>query len=133
MKAERATKEILLTNSAVFALVGPRIYPVVIPEGSEYPCISYQRIDGSHITAPLLALADPGAGAARLQITAWGKTYESAKAVAEAARIALQRWRGTIAGIVVWDIVTAGDGPDLYDNDLLLYGAPSDYTISHPE
>lgn len=133
MKAEKAVIDLLLANAAVMALVGDRVWPMLIPEGSAYPCITVERISGTRLIGPLMAGADPGAVDARLQVTAWGSAYLSAKEAAEAVRIALERFSGTVSGIEVWDIVPATDGPDLFDQLLNLYGAPADYIVSHPE
>lgn len=133
MKAEKAISALLRANAGVTDLVASRIYPMFIPEGVVYPCITIERISGTRIVAPEFAVADPGVCDVRLQITAWGGTYESVKTVSEAVRVAIERWRGDIAGVTVWDIKPETDGPDLYDNELLLYGAPADYTLSHPE
>lgn len=35
----------LATYAGVTAIVGERIYPVVLPQGGTFPAISYQRID----------------------------------------------------------------------------------------
>ncbi|MDB6061564.1 MAG: hypothetical protein JWM78_1667 [Verrucomicrobiaceae bacterium] len=133
MKAEKAIIAIMRANAAVTDLVGSGIYPVLIPENAVYPCITVERISGQRIVAPLFAVADPGAVDVRLQVTAWGRTYESVKTVSEAVRVAVERYRGDIVEVTVWDIVPETDGPDLYDGDLQLYGAPADYTLSHPE
>ena len=134
MKAEKAVHELLAANTGVANLVAARIYPAQLPIGVQYPAISIELINAQRTTGPLLALQDPGVCDARIQVTAWSPQYGEAKAVADAARIALQRYKGTTtSGIAVWDIVTTSAGPDLYDSDLKLYGEPADYTVTHPE
>lgn len=133
MKAEKAVLDLLMANAGVSALVGARIYMGITEAGTDYPCLTIERISGQRIVAPLMAPADPGAVDARLQVTAWGRSYYSAKESAEAVRVALERFSGDVNGIVVWDIVPGTDGPDLYDGELSLHGAPADYIVSHPE
>ena len=133
MKAEKAVLNLLLADAGVAALVNARIYMGITEEGTDYPCVTIERISGQRVVRSQMAASDPGIVDARLQVTAWGSSYESVKTVADAVRIALERYAGAIAGVTVWDIVPETDGPDLYDNDLKLYGAPADYTVTHPE
>ena len=130
---EDAVRALLLANSGITDLVVDRIHPTILPEGAVYPAITIELVTATRITAPLLAVADPGAVDARIQITAWGPIKKDVKRISKVAREAIQRWRGTIDGFVIWDIITTSEGPSLYDNDLLLHGAPFDYTISYPE
>lgn len=133
MNAELAVVAILRANPDVSALVGDRIYPLFIPLGSAYPCLTYERVSGSHASSGEMAVQDPDAGDIRIQVTAWADQYLQGKALTEAVRAALRRWRGTVDGIVVWDIQLAGDGPDLSDSDLKLFGSSVDYMVSLPK
>lgn len=72
----------LTGDAAVSAIVGTRVYPLVIPQGGDLPAVTYQRIYG----APINDLA--GAGElvrARVQVDCWATTYASVRALADAA------------------------------------------------
>lgn len=89
----------LTTVAAVTALVGSRIYPLKVPQGATMPCIRYANI--STIERVNAMGNDPGPVSQRMQLDCYGTTYASARAVFEATQAALQRYRGTEAGIEV--------------------------------
>lgn len=69
--------------------LGYPVYVLSVPANGTYPCIVYQRIDtlqnrshsGNSLEKP------------RFQISCWGKTYDSAKTVAEAVKAALDLYK----------------------------------------
>jgi hypothetical protein len=116
----------LSTTAGIAALVGTRIYPMIMPQGSTYPAVTFQRI----ATEPREScmVADCGIVRARIQITAWADTFTAAKAVADQVRQALQRWTGT--GIQGSFIIGEYD---LYDEEALKYGAAIDAEVVYTE
>jgi len=80
------------------ALVGTRIYPLKLEPGAALPAVSFQLIDAER---DRLSGQDGVDHAARFQLDSWADTYESAKAVAAQVVAALDRWSGTVAGVVV--------------------------------
>ncbi len=81
----------LEANAGVSALVGDRIYPLMIPERATLPAIRYQGISmGSEVahTGP------SGLARHRIQLTVHAATYAIAQAVATALRRALDGKKG---------------------------------------
>jgi len=76
---EEALIAYLLQDTALAALVGSRVHPVSIPQGSLFPAIAVTRIDGAPLYADEgeVGLADP-----RVHIDVWGATYKDVKLIA---------------------------------------------------
>lgn len=88
----------LTTTAAIAALVGTRIYPLLIPLDATLPAAAYQRISG-----PFEAAHDGPTGLvrARIQITCVGATYAAARAVAAAIVTAMLGYRGAMGDYTV--------------------------------
>lgn len=66
--------------TAVAALVGTRVYPLVLPQKAALPAVSYLRVDGvqdSNLSG------NSGLEAVRVQVDCWGRTYAQAKGLAD--------------------------------------------------
>ncbi len=124
MSVRAAFAALLGSQPAVAALVGSRIYPLVLPRRSRtYPAISYQMISDT-----LAADAADGtleAHQARLQVNCWALTYAAADALAEAVVSALRGASDRAADPPIVDIhdVTRLDDhdPDAGDPETGLY------------
>ena len=83
---EPLVRALLLADPAVSAAVGgSRIYPLIRPQGSALPAITYQRV--SRIRVDPFSRADPLVADARvqnarLQIDCWAATYGDVKELA---------------------------------------------------
>ena len=99
---EEALVALLEADAGVSALVGNRIYPIVIPDGASLPAIAYQRISG-----PRAETMDGPSGLAwpRFQITSVAETVSEAIALANAVRHALDGYSGTVLGVVIDSIL----------------------------
>ena len=76
----------LREDAGLSALVGNKVFALVIPQGTKLPCITFQRIGGR----PANTLAGPsGLEEIDLLIDAWARDYHEAKAVAKAVRAAM--------------------------------------------
>lgn len=119
----------LIANTAVKALVVSRVYPLVLPQDSEIPALTYQRISGPRVRSLKgpSNLAHP-----RIMIKCYGRTYLSAKTVAAAVRVALDGYRGTMGSTVVGDVILDGEDEDL-EQDTGLYWVSMDFIIWHKE
>lgn len=113
-------------TAALTALVGTRIYPLIIPQGATYPAVTYQRI--STMAREGCMSEDDGLARARIQVTAWAETFTSAKAVIDQVRQALQRW--TTTGVQGSFILAEYD---LYDDEAIKYGSAVDAEIVYEE
>ena len=87
---EKLLKSRLISNDAVTALAAGRVYPVMAPQKGDKPYVIYSRTSTEFITN---STGYAGTGMASLSVVSWGATYESAKALADAVRSALTRWR----------------------------------------
>ena len=76
----------LVNNEGVHALVGEKVYPLVIPQGTVLPCITYQRLRS--YPANTLSGAS-GLERVDLEIDVWANKYGEAKEVAKAVRAAM--------------------------------------------
>lgn len=93
MSIESAIVDCLEHHVGLSALVGARVYPLVLPQDAEVPAVVYQRVSAPrvHAIGGASFLASP-----RFQFTCWGATYASAKAVAEQVIAALDGVLGSI-------------------------------------
>lgn len=86
MSAESTIYDILIADAALSALIGNRVYPDAMPEDAAYPVVIITRTG----TEPVVTIdGNRAAQFVDVQIQCWGKTRESADAVADAAENAL--------------------------------------------
>lgn len=105
-------------NAALKALVGDRVFALIIPEGTYLPCVTFQRISG----APANSLGGhSGLEEIDLQVDVWARTYAEAKAVAKAVRDAVPA-RGAVFGAhLIQD-------SDTYESETNYYRITMEYT-----
>lgn len=89
---------------SITAIVGTRIYPVELPEGSALPAITYLYPGGS--SEPTLNTT--GYQRQRLEINCWAERYLGAVTLRAAVRAALEGTRAVLS-----------DGTDLQDIEYL--------------
>ena len=83
---EAVLRDTLINNDEVYALVRNKIFPLVIPQGTVLPCITFQRLRS--YPANTLSGAS-GLEKVDLEIDAWGNEYAQTKDVAKAVRLAM--------------------------------------------
>jgi len=86
----KAIYTVLSTNAPVVALVGSKIYPLVIPEGTTLPCIVYERSFSNPISKDGLATSD-----STVNITILATDYKKTISIAEAVNTALTGYKDT--------------------------------------
>jgi hypothetical protein len=123
---EQHLAPLLLADSAIAALVGDRIFPVVVRQDTALPALTYARL-GSERTYVL-------AGAAhwttvQIGVTAWAPEYAQARALADAVRQALDGYTGT-TGI---EVASVQDGADEYESTLDVFGCTLNVTVQFSE
>ena len=103
--------------TALSGIAGGRVYPLVIPENSTMPAISYLRI----ASTPENTL-DGGAtiDQIRIQVDTYAKTYAEAKTVSASVRSAMESasFKGTLQ-----------TDQDLYEPEVKLYRVIQDYYV----
>ena len=127
-------------NEAIFArlqavtgvtdLVGTRVFPLLLPQDPTYPAVIYQQITGSRESA---MGSDVGLVEATVQIDSYATTYAGARVLAEAVRVALQRFRGTVASVVISDVFVLEGPLDLYEDAVKKYRVQQDFLVWHRE
>jgi len=103
---------ILTNDSALTALVGTKIYPILMEENTKLPAISYLITE---INAEYFKQGWAG-DAAHFQIRIFAKSYAEANTVALAVRSALERANGTYDTTVITAALLEGYTED-YDID----------------
>lgn len=98
MSIETALYSYLTSYAGLTALVGDRIYPLVIPEQAGLPAIAYQRIS-TRITYS--HDGDSELDRTRFQFACVAKTAKEAREVAEQVVAALSAYSGPMDGLNV--------------------------------
>ncbi len=78
---EKALLRTLREDAGLSALVGGKVFALLVPPGTTLPCVSFQRLGGR--PANTLAGAS-GLEEIDLLIDAWARDYHEAKAIAKA-------------------------------------------------
>lgn len=115
----------LANYAGLTALVSDRIYHLVAEQGAEVPYVDY-----SIITAPEEHAmgSDPGLIFSRYQVRCFAETPLVMNQVFVQVKAALQRWRGTVLGVVIQDTLVE-EGPELYDQDARIHYRPLFATV----
>jgi hypothetical protein len=118
-------KKFLATKAGVTALVGTRIFPVVLPQGydlSQGAALTYRVL--SRPSSHLINGID-GICRARIEFSAFAALYETAEQVADAVRMSGLPGFVGLMGDKQIESVQLSDGGDTYDE------SPSDGGQSH--
>lgn len=128
MSIEVAIRSTLIANNTIAALT-TRCYPVMIPQDPTFPLILYTRITNQPDN---LLNGVSGLAYSRFQIEAWGLTYASAKALANAIRGCLNAQKYTVGTVEIVSIVMQSE-QDLYEEAVNCHRVIQDYTMWHTE
>ena len=109
----------LTSQTAVSSLIGSRVYPLIAPMGTPLPLVDHQR---TAVERPQSLAGNVGNPVVTLQLTTYGTSYTSVKAIARAVRLAVDNWTGTTAGVTIQrtTLVTEADGVDMPADDQML-------------
>jgi hypothetical protein len=144
LKVEEGVVARLKADTAVSAIVGTRIRPLEAPQGDSYPLIVFRKVSD----VPDYAMGgQSGLSEARIQIHCWAQdapgggsagAYGQAKALAEAVRLRLSGWRGTVtvgADSIVIDHIGLENQEDLFDPEtgsgIAIKGVGCDYVVAY--
>ncbi|MEW5921568.1 MAG: DUF3168 domain-containing protein [Bacillota bacterium] len=132
MVIEEALYAYLSSHVGLTALVGSRIYPLVMPQGTTLPAVTFSKVSGPRVHA---MQHDAGLAYPRFQVSCWGSTYKQAKEVAAQVRAALQDFKGTMGGPGGAEVsgVFLEDETDLYEPNTQIYHVALDFIIWHNE
>ena len=132
MVIEEAIYTYLSNHAGLTALVSTRIHPLIMPQSTVLPAVTFSKVSGPRVHA---MQQDAGLAYPRFQVSCWGATYKSAKDVAAQVRAALQDFKGTMGGVggVVVSGVFIQDENDLYEPGTQVYHIALDFVIWHEE
>lgn len=116
----------LSTTSNIQSAVDTRIYPEVVPQGSEFPCIVYSKTS--------IEPNDTKSGAStndriNIQIDTYGETYQQTETISGRVRTALDRYSGTLEGITFQQVVFIDDSNEGRDDDRNVFRIRQQYQI----
>jgi hypothetical protein len=124
---EGAFVAIMLADSSLIALVGDRIFPMMLPEGTQLPALTYHGVD-SPMPHSTLQVETP-----RIQVSCWASTYGGAlgvKAVAQAVKNALHQKSGMYDGVRVIEIRYKNMVDD-FETDTNFFHIPVDFVAQY--
>ncbi len=121
----------LLANNASLISVVPasKIMAGTLPIRTALPAISIRQISGSELKH--IRRSDNELVTDRVQVSALASTYSQQKSILNQIRTALPATRGTINGVVVDSVQQDITGPDLYNEDPIIYEQSIDYLIKY--
>lgn len=136
MTIEEAIFHLVSNDAGVTALLGSgtacRVYPKKLPQTPTLPAVVYHRIDTprEHSQQGASELAHP-----RFQFDCWAETRSGAKAVADAVRLALDGFQGSMGSAPGIDVsgAFAEDESDEYDDDVKQFMSRLDVIVWHEE
>ena len=131
---EEAIVYILVNDSDVNGLAGERVWPNLVPQGEKLPGITYQQISGPR---EQMMSGPAGMVRARYQLNCWAESYEAAKDLFDAVRLAMDSYIGTVLSVVI-DLITVENEGDVPEEEegldvLRRYGKRMDCLIWYKE
>jgi hypothetical protein len=119
----------LRTEAATAALLGSRIYPLVLPQAPMLPALAYTRISqGEQFTSN----GPSGLRRVRIQLDCYAETYDAARALADAVRNALNGWRDLSLGVQVAKLAPDSE-QDLHEDEVGSYRVTMDFLVHGEE
>lgn len=101
------------------AIVGTKIYPLLLPQEVALPAVTYFKVSD----IPVHAMgSDADIKTARFQISCWAEKYEEVKSVEVQVKAALSRYRSAFFKDIFWE-----NSNDLYEAGT--YHVPVDFMI----
>jgi len=127
----------LLDDAAIAAIVGTRIYPIVLPQGQVQTSIVYTRVSGigdNHMEGP------SGLSRPRFQVDCWSQSIDTASQLANLVKERIDGFRGTwfwgedspAEAIVVQGVFFQNERED-FDDATRLYRVSRDYFVWQAE
>jgi len=124
MNAEGAIRAAILASAPVAAMVGTRVYPMMLPQAPTFPAIVYQRIS----TVPDMLVEGPGFAPIRMQLSMWATTFDGARTLADAVVTALHGYHG--GELRLSRLINLLDD---YEPDTKLFRVIADFRVHHTQ
>lgn len=121
----------LLANDATLTATVPstRIMAGILPINTTLPAISITQISGSRLNVIKHGTNEHITD--RVQVTVLATTYPQQKTILNLVKNALPATRGTVNSVVVDSIQQDFTGPDLYNDDPVIYEQSVDYFVKY--
>jgi hypothetical protein len=116
---ETVFRSALTSATSVTAIVGTRIYPLVLPTDPTLPAIDYKFVAGSNTPT----MDSMGVQKYRVEVNCWGDTYGDAVSLRYAVVKALSGY--TSGNTSIQYLMPQDD----FDNDLLQYRATAEFYV----
>jgi hypothetical protein len=84
---------LILGDTGIAALIGTRLYAVLVPEITVYPCLSYQVVS----SVSQYTVDGKEFGQKRIQFDCWASFYTDAENLKQALRNVLTAYKGTLS------------------------------------
>jgi len=131
MNITGAIRQLIVDNATAAAIVGQRVYPVILPQSAIYPAVKMHIVSsGGNNTKSGVSSEDT----IMLQVSSFAFTYNDAQRSDDAIRAAIDYYRGTVlVGAVVHglDLVEYIGSVDLYEEEPKVFHRASDYKIRY--
>ena len=131
MPIEAGLVKRLNTGTAIIALASGRI-GVRLVQTEGFPAVTLRRVSTVRVHA---MVSDDALQQVRVQVDSWATSYAGAKTMAAAVKSRLSRFKGTVTGEVIQDILMANE-MDLEEErgeDARLWRVMQDYLVWHEE
>lgn len=120
----------LTDDTAVAAIVGARVYQMILPQSVQFPAISFQRVstggrDLSHSGTTETAIPT-------FQVSAWTSSKKQARQLAEAIVACLHGWKDLSADPKIFRSAVINE-TDLVDTENDVFHVAIDVEIWHRE
>jgi len=127
MSIETGLRTHLLADGPVAALIGTRMYPLILPQNPTYPCLTYEIVSD----IPHRALAgDSDRERVRVRIHCWASTYTGAIDLATKVRTSVADHSG-LMGTTAVSSVKFETWNDTFDDAPEVYRRIADFFIAH--
>ena len=122
-----AVRKVLLDNAAISALVGNRIYTLILPQNPILPAIVFNKLGETIITDSDIA----GLGRvfkADFQFESWSDSKSKSDNLAEKIRLCLQGYSGISLTVKIYGVIFAFES-DNFESEINNYRIISRYEI----
>ena len=110
--------DILLADTGVAAIVGTKIFPVVVRQTTSLPSLIYRRLPGGERTYSLAGRG--GMTTVIVAIYGWATDYATARSLADAVRDALDAYTSNTSTNI--QVASVTDGADDWSDELGAFG-----------
>jgi len=122
---EQGLYTLLAATSTIAAMVGTRIYPLILPEASVLPALTYQVV-GGHSSA---TFDTAGMTRLRMQFDCWGADYLDAITLRVALIAALNGYQGLLSDGTNLQNAQQLQNVDFFDHEARYYRAMTEFYL----